>query len=205
MNMQNGTISDWNEEKGFGFITPKSGRPTIFFHINAYSRSHERPKRGLEVQYSHSSDAQGRKCAINVSPLKGVPSYRNGNKQKLISILLSGTFAWVLFHLYHSRLIALELVGLYACMNAIAFFMYAKDKRAAEWGAWRTSESTLHTLSLLGGWPGAAMAQAFLRHKSKKVSFRATYWVTVVANCCALYWLVTPRGRMWLNTILENL
>jgi uncharacterized membrane protein YsdA (DUF1294 family) len=32
--------------------------------------------------------------------------------------------------------------------------IYAKDKRAAEWGKWRTSESTLHTVSLIGGWPG---------------------------------------------------
>ncbi len=31
--------------------------------------------------------------------------------------------------------------------------MYIKDKNAAELGKWRTSESTLHTLSLLGGLP----------------------------------------------------
>lgn len=32
----------------------------------------------------------------------------------------------------------------------------------------RTQESTLHGLSLLGGWPGALIAQQVLRHKSKK-------------------------------------
>jgi uncharacterized membrane protein YsdA (DUF1294 family) len=83
--------------------------------------------------------------------------------------------------------------------------MYVKDKNAAELGIWRTSESTLHTWSLLGGWPGAALAQSFLRHKSKKVSFRITYWVTVIANCCFLYWLATPKGSLWLKTIIRKL
>ncbi len=77
--------------------------------------------------------------------------------------------------------------------------MYAKDKYAAKRDGWRTAESTLHTLSLLGGWPGAKIAQSFLRHKSKKIVFRITYWLTVIANCGLLYWLITPKGSTWLN------
>jgi len=51
INMQIGTILNWNEEKGFGFITPKSGDKNIFAHINDYSRLHKHPFKGLEVQY----------------------------------------------------------------------------------------------------------------------------------------------------------
>ena len=83
--------------------------------------------------------------------------------------------------------------------------MYAKDKSAAESGNWRTAESTLHILSLLGGWPGAAIAQSFLRHKSKKLSFRVTYWITVFMNCGALYWVITPKGSLWLRTIINKI
>jgi len=89
-------------------------------------------------------------------------------------------------------------------MSVAAFIIYAKDKNAAEWGEWRTSESTLHILSLLGGWPGAKIAQSFLRHKSKKISFRVIYWVTVAANCGALYWLITSSGSIWLKNIIKN-
>ena len=41
--------------------------------------------------------------------------------------------------------------------------------------------------------------------KSLKLSFRITYWVTVVANCVALYGLITPKGSMWLKSVLKNI
>ncbi len=203
MNIENGIISSWNEEKGFGFITPKSGSKTLFFHINDYSRRHKRPVQNLEVQYYISTDQKGRVCAIDVAPLKGHKNNGRELRQKFFSLILLSMFSLLLFYLLESKLIPIELVYLYAIMSVIAFLMYAKDKNAAEWGKWRTAESTLHTLSLLGGWPGAKIAQSFLRHKSKKISFRITYWVTVVANCGTLYWLVTPKGSIWLKSILK--
>ena len=41
---------------------------------------------------------------------------------------------------------------------------------------------TLHGLSLIGGWPGALIAQQVLRHKSRKEEFRFVFWLTVVIN-----------------------
>lgn len=70
----------------------------------------------------------------------------------------------------------------YLVLSAVAFVAYAIDKSAARRGARRTPESTLHLLALLGGWPGALLAQQFLRHKSTKASFRAVFWATVVIN-----------------------
>jgi uncharacterized membrane protein YsdA (DUF1294 family)/cold shock CspA family protein len=203
--MQIGTILNWNEEKGFGFIAPKSGGKTIFAHINDYSRLHKTPFKGLEVQYVVSADQKGRKCAVKVCPLKGNKRSNRGGKQKTVSIILCCSFASVLFVLFCSTSIPLELVGVYAVMSIIAFILYAKDKNAAESGEWRTSENTLHTVSLLGGWPGAAIAQSFLRHKSKKVSFRVTYWITVIANCGALYWFITPTGNLWLKNTINDI
>lgn len=203
--MKRGTISDWKDEKGFGFITPKSGGKTIFFHINNYSKTHKRPLKNLEVQYSISMDQQGRQKAIEVSPTKGHKNNARELTQKFISIALFGAFSVGLYYLYSSNLIPVELVYLYVIMCVITFLLYAKDKNAAVSGKWRTPESTLHILSLLGGWPGAKIAQSFLRHKSKKMEFRVTYWVTAVANCVALYWLVTPKGSLWIERILKNI
>lgn len=204
MNIENGIISNWNEEKGFGFIAPKSGGKSIFFHINDYSCRHKRPVKNIEVQYFTSTDQKGRVCAVDVAPIRG---RKNNNKmvlQKLTSLVLLIVFSFVLYYLFDQNLIPMELLCIYGIMSVIAFLMYAKDKNAAEGGKWRTSESTLHILSLLGGWPGAKLAQSLLRHKSKKLSFRITSWVTVAANCGALYWLITPNGNAWLKSILKN-
>ncbi len=78
----------------------------------------------------------------------------------------------------------------YVLISLLTFVLYAQDKAAAQTGTWRTPESTLHLLSLLGGWPGALIAQQILRHKSKKQSFRRVFWVTVVLNLAALVWML---------------
>ena len=104
MNIERGTISGWKDDKGFGFITPKSGGKTIFFHINNYSKIHKRPLKNLEVKYSISIDQQGRKNAIEVCPTRGHKNNRRELSQKFISIILFGAFSTVLFYLYSSKL-----------------------------------------------------------------------------------------------------
>jgi uncharacterized membrane protein YsdA (DUF1294 family) len=78
--------------------------------------------------------------------------------------------------------------------SLLTFVMYAIDKSAARKGHWRTQESTLHFMSLAGGWPGALVAQQKLRHKSRKKSFRSVFWATVLLNVGVFIWLLTPTG-----------
>ena len=67
----------------------------------------------------------------------------------------------------------------YLVASAITFAVYALDKRAAVQGARRVSERTLHWLALVGGWPGALLAQRLLRHKTRKPFFRTMLWLTI--------------------------
>lgn len=83
-------------------------------------------------------------------------------------------------------------------LSVVTFLSYWFDKSKAQRGTWRTQESTLHIFSLLGGWPGAAIAQKVLRHKSQKREFRTGFWFTVVVNCSALSWLMSAGGEHWL-------
>lgn len=94
---------------------------------------------------------------------------------------------------YAGRLPA-ALLWLYLGASVTAFAAYARDKSAARNGRWRVQERTLHGLALVGGWPGAIVAQRFLRHKSKKQSFQVVFWATVALNSAVLGWLVAGGG-----------
>lgn len=86
----------------------------------------------------------------------------------------------------------------YGIASIVAFLAYGFDKAAAIRGQWRTSESTLHILGLFGGWPGALVAQQWLRHKTAKAEFISTFWVTVALNLVGLVAVHTPSMRAWL-------
>ena len=87
-------------------------------------------------------------------------------------------------------MLPLGIMMLYLAASVAAAIVYRVDKSAAQTGRWRTAESTLHVLSLIGGWPGALVAQHMLRHKSRKVSFRVAFLATVALNCGALLWFL---------------
>jgi uncharacterized membrane protein YsdA (DUF1294 family)/cold shock CspA family protein len=100
-------------------------------------------------------------------------------------LLMMGWGALLAWGAWTSRL-PLWALGAVAVLNLLTFLVYAVDKSAARNGRWRTRESSLHLLSLAGGWPGAWFAQQWLRHKSRKAAFRAVYWATVLLHCAAL-------------------
>jgi uncharacterized membrane protein YsdA (DUF1294 family) len=88
------------------------------------------------------------------------------------------------------------LAMFYVVASATTYGAYAADKSAAVAGRWRIAESTLLGLGLVGGWPGALVAQQLLRHKSNKASFRSAFWGTVVVNVLVFVVLVSPwAGR----------
>jgi uncharacterized membrane protein YsdA (DUF1294 family) len=82
--------------------------------------------------------------------------------------------------------------ALYLGMSIVAFVVYGVDKRAAGTGRRRVPETTLHLIAVLGGWPGALIAQQAFRHKTAKRSFRRVFWITVAANIAGFVALTTP-------------
>lgn len=90
----------------------------------------------------------------------------------------------------------LAVLILYAVMSVAAFVAFWVDKRRAGRGAWRIPERTLHTIELLGGWPGALAARRVLRHKSVKRSYAVVLWFIVAlhaAGWAAWAWLAFGR------------
>lgn len=118
----------------------------------------------------------------------------------LRAALISSAFLALVWFAVTVGWIPMAAIAVYLILSAMTFLVYALDKRAARAGAWRTPESTLHWMAIAGGWPGALVAQQALRHKSKKKSFRALFWMTVLVNGSALAWMCTPDG----NAVLQS-
>ena len=97
----------------------------------------------------------------------------------LLAWLPLGVFSGHFFGFAASYLIGVLL------LSALTYALYAKDKRAARQELRRTPEQTLHWLALLGGWPGALLAQAQLRHKTQKQPFKTLLWLTIIGHLVA--------------------
>ena len=65
-NTMTGTVKWFNDDKGFGFITPKDGSKDVFVHFSAIqSDSFKSRKEGQEVSFSIENGAKG-PAAANV-------------------------------------------------------------------------------------------------------------------------------------------
>jgi uncharacterized membrane protein YsdA (DUF1294 family) len=105
-----------------------------------------------------------------------------------LAIGIATLFLAVICGLVARGMLPLGILILYLAASLAAVIAYGVDKSAAQNGRWRTPESTLHVLALMGGWPGALIAQRVFRHKSRKLSFRVAFLATVALNCVALLW-----------------
>lgn len=194
-----GTLTSWNDERGFGFITPIGGGARVFVHISAFANRDRRPQLNQVLTYVLSYDEQGRPRAVEASLAGDRPSKAEGVPRLATPLTAAALFVGLVGVLAAAGLVAPIVLGGYLALSALTFTAYAMDKSAARKGAWRTKESTLHLLSLAGGWPGALLAQQRLRHKTRKASFRVIFWVTVAANLGIFLWLLTPMGAKTLH------
>ena len=185
-----GRIAKWNDERGFGFISPSEGGGSVFVHISSFLRSDRRPGVNEAVSYTLAFDSHGRPQANDVRFIVASPSASLIRQLPRVGIAVPIAFAMS----FIVTLTALTAVGwldmswlaLYYGASIITYGVYAWDKTAAQNADRRIPEATLHLLSLVGGWPGALIAQALLRHKTRKLSFLIGYWFTVTVNCIVL-------------------
>ncbi len=193
-----GRIIEWNDERGFGFVTPEGSGIRTFVHITAFRRGSRRPVVGTVIDYEIRIDGKGRFHASRpgfvtatvqaVQPKATTP--RGLPRKGIAALFLIAITAGCLTSQFPA-----SLALVYAFMSAVAFKMYGQDKAAANDDRWRTPELKLQFVGLFCGWPGALFAQEAFRHKVSKSEFQILFWFAVTLNCAGLAWLLSS-GHM---------
>lgn len=87
---------------------------------------------------------------------------------------------------FSSPMVITILVAHIFSINVVTYLAYYLDKRASKRGSWRIPERTLHHFALIGGSPSALIAQKQLRHKTRKQSFKVTFWLIAVLQLAGI-------------------
>ncbi|MFM9919949.1 DUF1294 domain-containing protein [Lacisediminihabitans sp. H27-G8] len=198
-----GTLTSWNDDRGFGFLTTDVGDRRVFVHISAFPRSAVRPLLGEALSFEIETAADGRSVARRVTGERmaqsatPAPEPSAPPRRTMVQRILAGrrpaSFDYVaivgffLVYVFVSVQWPMPpwVLGVYLLTSILSFIVYAVDKRAATSGGWRISESSLLALGIIGGWPGAIVGQQVFRHKTRKRGFRSAFWGTVVLNVLA--------------------
>jgi uncharacterized membrane protein YsdA (DUF1294 family)/cold shock CspA family protein len=198
-----GKLTNWNDDKGYGFVEPNDGGDRSFVHIKSFKQISRRPVEGDLIIYEQVKEAKEKYKAVNISLVRDRKPHKNTAPQRrTIGTVIVVSFCLLMVALVSLELVVPEILYLYIVASLVTFIVYAFDKSAAKHGRWRIPESQLHWLALLGGWPGAFIAQNTLRHKSFKTAFKQVYWVTVILNIAAFCWLLSTQGQQLLERIL---
>lgn len=209
---QRGTLKSWNEQKGFGFIRPQGGGAEVFVHASSVrgdrrpvagdrvlfvgSRDEQgRPRAEwmrLEAGLAPDQPAAGRTsrpARSSASPPKSqaprraarAAGIRHLPAKLVVFALLCALPLWGgLQPLLAGRMPVVLMI--YGAASLVTFLLYWRDKHSAMKDRWRTPESRLHLFELVGGWPGALVAQQLLRHKTRKLGFQLPFWFIVLMH-----------------------
>jgi uncharacterized membrane protein YsdA (DUF1294 family)/cold shock CspA family protein len=191
-----GTLKSWNDERGFGFIAPTHGGQEIFVHIKAFRVRAERPQIGQRLTFEVEVSADGKKRAKLVERVRPARAAR----RRPDSPAQWGTATYFAIPAFLLLYLCVAIVwrvpdwvaALYVGASVLCLIVYVVDKSAAVAGRRRVSEATLLFLGLVGGWPGAIVAQQVFRHKSIKGEFRSAFWGSVMFNVLGFIALSSP-------------
>lgn len=214
--VMSGTITNWDDAKGYGFIRFGSEAQTLFFHISAFHYVTQRPEIGQRVSFYCERTIEGeRPKAERVVLIEDEafifedqqPDYNNLNID--MARFLPNSLTAALF-LAAVAYFSLPVAILYILASTVSFFLYRQDKRTAQQTRGesgylkRTPEKKLHLADLFGGWPGGLMARAAFRHKTRKRPFIIKFWLTVAINIAITYALLIHYADNPLLSMLRN-
>lgn len=193
----NGKITDWNDDRGFGFVTMAGTETRHFMHIRSFE-GRNRPADGNVVTFELKPQDGGRPpAAVAVKPVGEATMAKTALPTRRFAI--DWSIALIQAAALVTALFTARLPGWVAWLilagSFIAFIIYNVDKRRAEQGMSqdRISEASLLRVSLIG-WPGALAAQQLFGHKTRKHSFYFPFRLIGLGKALVLGWFALGKG-----------
>ena len=180
-----GRLVNWNDTRGFGFISPAEGGPDVFVHASAFLKEGRHIEIGWEYEFDIETGQDGRLQAKRIAAVlaaKSRPGLLAVFLRRGPQFLVIPAFLFIALAIATQRPIPAEWLIVYGVASLACFAGYGLDKRAARRSQWRVSETILLLVGLVGGWPGAIIGQEVFRHKTQKVAFRTLFWMSVAIN-----------------------
>ncbi len=146
-------------------------------HRRDFAERRIRAQVGDRISFTAGRGPRGRTCARNAANLNDRGRFGFFAFLALVGLLVLPAVAILKFLVHlHPEIVA--AVGI--LVNVVTYLAYSGDKRRARGKEWRISESTLHLLELIGGWPAAFIAQRVFRHKIRKARYQVVFWTIVL-------------------------
>ncbi len=204
-----GKIVEWDYQKGYGYL--KVGNSKVFLHRHDILTS-KRPEIGDLIHFSIGEDSQGRACAKHASRHGLAPREETEKRWRVspfavVALVCLMVPPGVALLQYGAN--PLGTLGYAVGISLFSYWRYWQDKDRAGANQWRISEAELHFTELLGGWPGAFIAQRQLRHKCLKTSYLIVFWLIIglhqyLAVDSLLNWRFSRKALEFLNNTVER-
>jgi len=196
--MQKGTLIMWNDQKGFGFIRTDGTEEDHFVHISAFKKGMtRRPAMGDAIRFQPAETSGKKRVTFAL-----IENLERETQKPVRFELNPKRRSWAVNVLIATPLVLSGYLLLmaknpipffsYWILSILTMFLYGKDKAHAATHQWRIPESYLHILELMGGWPGALMAQNDFRHKTRRSTYLWLLWGIIALHLMAwalyFYW-----------------
>lgn len=190
-----GEIVEWNDEKKCGFVRPRGSTTpghVVFLPAKSLRNRSRQPRVGDTILYEavvldnspKNRHLRSRVRAENATYQgEEAPAPRSQAYHPPVRVGAAYLVALAAASLFVREAMWILIADL--CLSLLAFAQYGLDKGAAKADKRRIPENTLHLTALLGGWPGAAVAQQVFRHKTQKQVFQTTFKVVAILNVFA--------------------
>lgn len=184
-----GTVVDFNDAKGYGFIQPDGQQDQIFVHATAVT-NRARLADGQRVTFDVVPSDKGPRAANVVIDGAAAPA-RSRQSSSVSPYQLFGIVAVAITVGIMLAIIGLFnwpwIVAYFLGISATTFMLYWYDKRASKRNQLRVPERVLHIAELCGGSLAGFLGQKVFDHKSRKGSYQLQFWLIVVVQVIVFF------------------